>query len=377
VGNIETGRVEEKPGAYVNTSANTERDVNNLIKATLTLTRSDLHASEETLLVKEGDGIREYRFTESSFERRSPTTVAPKVFEPEPELLSSVEPTTRVSKAEATSPNAGPQPLAPVPATAELEVEALSLLHQAGADLGEQVTVTRTAEGQLRIQGLVESDKRKTELVSALASLKRNPAVRVEIQTVAEAVAATARKTQSAPTRVSVETVETANNVFPAYADLRARFSDEEARAFAIRMVNRSHNAMRHAWALKRLLNQFSVEDLHGLNAEARDKWLSLIRAHATAFEQETRSLRQELQPVFFPSLSTSEVPSMGEISDDASLARAVERLFETGNANDRAISSAFAISTQGGGSVAVRSSEFFQSLASAEFLAQKIAGVK
>src|SRR5260370_42570645 len=110
-------------------------------------------------------------------------------------------------------------------------------------------------------------------------------------------------------------------------------------------MVKRSHNAMRQAWALKRLLNQFSAEDLRGLSAEARAKWLSLIRAHATAFEQEPRSLRQELPPVFFPSLSTSEVPSVGEISDDASLARAVERLFETGAANDRALSAAFALS--------------------------------
>src|SRR5260370_20764059 len=154
-------------------------------------------------------------------------------------------------------------------------------------------------------------------------------------------------------------------------------FSEEEARAFAVRMVKRSHNATRHAWALKRLLNQLSAEDLHGLSAEARAKWLSLIRAHAMAFEQETRSLRLELQPVFFPSVSPGEVPSLVEISDDASLARSVERLFETGDANDRAISSAFAISTRGGGSVAVRSPHFFQSLVSAEALRQKIVGIK
>src|SRR5260370_36382455 len=142
-------------------------------------------------------------------------------------------------------------------------------------------------------------------------------------------------------------------------------------------MVKRSHNAMRQAWALKRLLNQFSAEDLRGLSAEARAKWLSLIRAHAMAFEQETRSLRQELQPVFSPSLSSGEAQSVGEISDDASLTRAVERLFETGAANNRAISSAFAISTRGGGSVAVRSPQFFQSLVSAESLTQKIVGIK
>src|SRR5260370_20731442 len=66
---------------------------------------------------------------------------------------------------------------------------------------------------------------------------------------------------------VSVETVETSNNVFPAYADLRARFSDEEARAFAIRMVKRSHNAMRHAWALKRRSEERRV------GKECRSRW--------------------------------------------------------------------------------------------------------
>jgi len=81
---------------------------------------------------------------------------------------------------------------------------------------------------------------------------------------------------------------------------------------------------MRHAWPLKRLLI-VSAEDLRGLNAEARAKWLSLIRAHAM-----TLNKRPDLAPgtkqVFSPSLSPAEVPIVGEISDDASMARAVER---------------------------------------------------
>jgi RNA polymerase sigma factor (sigma-70 family) len=374
IGVADSALVQETSASYLlSYSARNEDFANRLIKATITLSRTDLHATEQTVVVREGDSIREYRFTEASFERQSPASVAPKVFEPEPELLSLVKPETRNPKLETASLLAL-SPLPPAIATADLEVEALRLLHQAGADLGEQVSVTRTPEGRLRIQGLLESDKRKAELLSGLSSLASNPAVRIEIQTVSEALASTSGR--SAPTSTKVETVEATNNVFPAYADLRARFSDEEARALAIRMAKRSRNAMNHAWALKRLLNQFSADDLRNLTPEARAKWLSLIRSHAASFEQATRSLRQELQAIFFSS-GYGDARTESEIVDDATLARAVERLFETSAANDRAISSAFTISTQGGGSAAVRSSQFFQGLVSAESLAAKIQSVR
>ncbi len=140
-----------------------------LIKATLVLSRADLRAVEETLSIRQGDEQREYRFVETSYERRPPSAVAPVVFEPDPELLSSSQPEIRNPKLETVNSATTPQPLAPSVATPELEVEAWRLLNQAGADTGEQITVARTSEGQLKIDGLVDTETRKGELLRTVA----------------------------------------------------------------------------------------------------------------------------------------------------------------------------------------------------------------
>jgi hypothetical protein len=57
-----------------------------LLKATLTLSKSDLHPIEQTLLVMRGDVLREFRFVEASLELLPSKDVAPSVFEIEPEL---------------------------------------------------------------------------------------------------------------------------------------------------------------------------------------------------------------------------------------------------------------------------------------------------
>jgi len=156
-----------------------------LIKATLVLSRADLRAVEETLSIRQGDEQREYRFVETSYERRPPSAVAPVVFEPDPELLSSSQPEIRNPKLETVNSATTPQPLAPSVATPELEVEAWRLLNQAGADTGEQITVARTSEGQLKIDGLVDTETRKGELLRALWPIAKQSAVRINILTVA------------------------------------------------------------------------------------------------------------------------------------------------------------------------------------------------
>jgi len=260
-------------------------------------------------------------------------------------------------------------------ATADLEIEVMRLLSDAKADLGEQINVARTPEGLLRVQGVVETDQRKREILGALAPVSTNPAVKVEIRTVAEALAEQRRNspnTSSAP--VIVEQVQTASDIFPAYPDLRKRLTDEESRQFADRMVERSRRAMSHAGAMKKLAARFSAEDLRTLTPEARAKWLALIRNHARAFEQETKMLREELQPIFFPAPPSGE--SSGEIliAEDKDLVRVVERLFEVGLANEQIVRSAFAVSTERTASSAFKALQFWHSLREAESLAAKIA---
>src|SRR5436190_16739880 len=70
---------------------------------------------------------------------------------------------------------------------------------------------------------------------------------------------------------------------------------DEQERLFAERMLSRSLRTIQHAWAIKRLTNRFSTDQLQGLDVEARSKWLAMIRGHAREVKQELAALRQGL----------------------------------------------------------------------------------
>jgi len=375
VGNSGEVRVEDLATEYrISFSRKqSESEATGLVKATLVLSRADLHSTQQTLTVRQGNELREYRMMETSFERRPVDAVAPKVFEPESELLAAKLETGN-TKLDTSSPAPGTLPPATVVATADLEVEVLRLLNQAGADLGEQIDVVRASDGLLHITGLVETDERKREIQRALAPVLNSGPVKFAIRSVGEVIAQQQRGRERSAAVPSVQGVEVVADTFPAYQDLRTRLSDAEAQAFGRRMITRSGKAMRHAAALKQLLNQFSVEDLRTLSPEARTKLFSLIRIHARAFEQETANLDEELRPIF--SASSGNAGGQGgdfEFSDDAGLRRAIERLFALGAENDRAISSAFAISTENASTSTLKTPQFWQSLRSAEKLATRI----
>src|SRR5207249_12149597 len=73
-------------------------------------------------------------------------------------------------------------------ASPELEIEVTYLLNRIKANLGEQVSLTRTPGGALRIEALAENDARKDEILRALSPVRNNPAVKIDVSTVAEAV---------------------------------------------------------------------------------------------------------------------------------------------------------------------------------------------
>jgi RNA polymerase sigma factor (sigma-70 family) len=381
VGDTSRVRVEERPTTYVISYVSGESGGSRgVVRASLVLSRADLHPTEQTLLVRQGSEEREYRFVEASFERRPTSAVAPAVFEPDAELLGAISRHVETVSKIAAATEA--KPLAPVIATADLEVEVLRLLNQAGADLDDQTSVTRAPEGRLRVGGLVEDKKRKDEILRALGPVINHPAVKVEIETVTEASRRQQRSLEI-PGVTSVERVEVAGGRIPVSAELSKYFgkeegqADEEVRRFASRVLNRSSLALSRAGTLKRLVGQFSQEDLRTMSPEARTKLLALVRSHARSFEQETRSLRQELQPIFFPDISSVEASGGMELSDDESLQRAIEKLFRLASANDRALRSAFSISAENAQTPAVKSSQFGRELLSSERLATSIQKVR
>jgi len=372
----ERANVEERVDSY---RINYEADANapGLVKATLVLSKADLHATEQTLTVRQGDEIREYSFVEASFERRAPSTVAPKVFEPEPELLSPAELGSRNSKPETSVTTPGSQPPTPA-ATAALEVEVLRQLDQAGAFYGEQLSLARTPEGQLVVQGVVDSAKRKGEIRQALASFLKNPAVRFEVETAEEAERRQTRQARrgesSLPSVSSVEVEQ--ERATPADADLRAYFSrqslsgaqlEQDVRRFSDRALAHARQARRHALALKQIVERFSADDLRTMDESSRQQWQALIDQHASSIRQETENLRRELQPIFFPNESQS-ASSTGNASD---LAQAAKQLFEIAVSNDDLVRRSFTLGSSG--SPPVKSSQFARSLNSTIALAVAI----
>jgi DNA-directed RNA polymerase specialized sigma24 family protein len=375
--------VDERPNAYVirfdshDYAPTASASMAAIRTASIVLSKVDLHPIEQRFLIEQGTETREYRFLETSFERRPIDAVAPAVFEPEPELLGPGAPERRHDDAIVSSSPIPPVPLSRVVATPELEVEVLRLLSQTGADLGEQISVTRSANGLLSVQGIVDTEKRKSEILRALSSVDDNPAVTIDVKTVDEALKQRKQDNRSSE-QVVIEQTQPESNAIPADADLRRYFVnkglsgsqlDMEINRFANRAIAHARAALFRASALKRLTDRFSREELRTLDPEARAKWLGMIREHARAFQNETSALRRDLEPIF--NLSTGG--DVGEIIDDADLVRTAARLVELARSNNDAIQSSFTLSSGSSSSVAVRSEQFWRSLRSSESLALAI----
>jgi hypothetical protein len=227
----------------------------------------------------------------------------------------------------------------------------------------------------LHIQAIVETETRKRQIVEALQSVVSSAAARVEVSTVAEALKQQIRL----PGRPgAARTVEIRRGRFPVYADLQLYFSeqdgsysanqvDEEVRRFASRALNRSRQALVHAWALNQLRLQLSAEETRGLDPEAEAKWRSMVRDHARALYQETRALRLELQPIFFEAFSESEEMLASDTS------RAIKLLFEMASHHEQALRSAFTISAEVTATPSIKTEAFWRSLHNAEKLAARI----
>jgi hypothetical protein len=353
-----------------------------LVRASLTLNRSDLHATEQSLFVRSRAHLKEYRFIEAGY-RRSPIESVPgSAFEPGPELTGSVGNIPVPSVDRGLEAVAGREPLSDLELAA-LEVEARYLLDQVGASLGEQITFTRTPGGKLSIEALVETETRKADLLRAIEPVGRNPAVAVDIYTVAEATGRRGRQTMDQP--AAITRFGGTRSEMPAYEDLRRHFANKlgpsatgadierEVQRFAAVMLNRADEPMKQAWALKRLVDRFTPAELKAMDTTALERWRRMIAVHSGAVQIETEKLRRALEQVYGDRPGVTGEPYSGEIEDVEELAKLVRRLFEMVTTNQRIVSRAF--SDSGGDYAAsIRSEQFWRSLKNAESLAKRLA---
>lgn len=373
--------VEEKPDAYVFTyQSEAASGESKLMRAALTLNKTDLHAIEQTLTVQSNGEVREFRFIEAGFGQNSTGSVTPSVFQPEPELLGTeAGPKSNLDKISSSADFLPSETNAARPAEAvasrELEIEVTYLLDRIKANLGEQVSMTRTTGGALHVDALVETEGRKGEILRALGPIVNNPAVKLDVRTVAEAMKRKEKETASR--ELTVREVEVGNNRMPADLELRAYFAsrlvgdeaiDREISRYAGRVMGHSRQALLQASALKRLVQRFSSEEMRAMSPEARAKWVAMIREHTQSYRRDAAALRQELRPIFYLSANLA-----AETASSADPIRSVERLLQLSYANDDAVRSAFTLSVDGRTTAAIKSEQFWRSLLSAEKLAAAI----
>ncbi|HWS88889.1 MAG TPA: sigma-70 family RNA polymerase sigma factor [Pyrinomonadaceae bacterium] len=345
-----------------------------VVEAVLTLRKADLHAFEMRLVYAGEAGRREYRFVENLFERTPPDRTPPQLFEAGGD-------TPGAGAVGGGAAAYGPAASAPTPsarASAELEVEVTYLLDRLGTDPGEQVSVRRTPDERLRVEALVEMVERKRDILAALGPVVGNPAVTVEVSTVAEALARRGQRRHAPSTELEVQLRDDARDADSELAHkLAGPGGGEEGRAreevarVSEQLLADSRQAVRHSTALIRLTASFPSRVSNELDPAAREKLGRMIRAHAEACLRNARAIKQGLAPFSPP--ARGGAGEAAAITNDAEMARAVERLSRLTRESDEALRSAFTLSQRGQSLAPIKSARFWGSLEAAEKLSLAI----
>jgi len=289
--------------------------------------------------------------------RLAPREIRPGRIAPEhtPTILPKAETNLEKTAASSLPTTSAMPPAVSAVASAELEIEALRLLRDARADLNEQIEVNRRPNGKLRIEGILETDQRKAEILAALAPVKDHPAIEIDLKTVAEAVQRQRAQPRAAAPEPVVEQTEITAAALPVEADLRRHFTargvddarmEAAIRGFAAATIANAHRLRSHATTLKRLAGRFSGAELEQLDPQARTQWRELLRHHARGLLDETLALRAALAPVFGAD-SRDESPAPFDLQTNEGMRRACDQLAVLCLETDRAISAAFTLSAR------------------------------
>jgi anti-sigma factor RsiW len=362
-----------------------------LIAATLTLAKSDLRAIEQTLQLGAGQDSREFRIAEDRVSHVAPEKVEASMFSVDANLENLQLPTARPAVIT-------PKRLSDS-ALMGLELEALHLLDGAGALLGEQVNVTRTPTGIVRVEATVDSNARKDDLERALAPLSRSAGVHVTVETFETAAKrdrsrdreadADADGNPTGQTRTPVlREVEIHKDDIPVGPFLRRYFGSsgaadagvdpavaDQVRTFASRAVEQSRLIVQHAWAMKGLASRYRLDAQRLLDDRARTTWQAMIREHAAAVADHASQLRHLLQPAFFPdeSIALATRDTSDATVDDIGVA--AERILTLAHTQDDAVRTALVTSTTASSTTTfLQTQQFWHALSELVTLAQRAA---
>jgi hypothetical protein len=372
VGTAAQAQVDKQGTDYVVHYAPRDRSGNNrMLSAVLTVRESDFRAVALELTMRESEVSDPmvaanipvvYSITEASFEQRPALEVNPQVFQTDAELLALSLPTGEGY------------------ATADLQIETTYLLDRVGATLGQEVTVTVGADHKLHVEGVEATELRRAQIIKALAPVRHNPAVVINLITVDEAL-----QRKRAQPFVVTETVTQAERAsIPLFDELSRYFEAETApgspvdvrakiRRLSEQILEDSGEAMRHAWVLKRLAGTISPTEIGSLSETPHNEYLCMVAAHAQEVGERTEKLRLQLGPIIFPNELAAGQAGDERGTSPTDLAQAIQQLFAAASRNDAAVQSSFSVTTGRATEGAVKVQEIQSSLLQVEQLAKWI----
>ena len=291
--------------------------IGGIAEAGLVLQASDLHPIGGTLGVRQEEGYCHYDLEEMSFRLVTLEALPHDIFG-EPGLPALAGPVT----------GGAPPPTRALPSASELaatEMQARIGLHGVAADLGEPIEIVRTRL-EVEVRGLVDTDQRKKDLVVALQGI---PHLVMKVLTVAEAGKSppvsspenvSEPRSQAAPGLTSVARAVSSPKL-PIQEQLEKYLSEHRSttvsqggkengategtiqhdiQKLTTQAVTLSEASLEHAWALRRLAERYTPDEVSTLPPESRRQLEDLVRDHIRALREQNRKYGTLVEPALF-----------------------------------------------------------------------------
>jgi len=274
-----------------------------------------------------GDGGSEYRFTRTAFSSEPRTTEMAMLFAPTipSQASATLRPEPQMSRAV-------PLSYANSHAT-EGEVSVAEVLHKLDTCLGEEVNLFPMSDGSLLVQGLVDSPARRDVIRRALKSIDGPLSVEVyvprELKSGSELFKPPdepAEGLSSSGSASSATLAELSGDSMPLHEMLYRHFlkseaspqdTDKQVALFSNEIVTLARQTFLHAWALKRLDQEFAPQRIAGLPASALQKIEEMRQDHRRWISTITRRQAEMLSPVAGPDVTSNVAQAVvGQDSD-------------------------------------------------------------
>jgi hypothetical protein len=317
--------IRESAAGYEITKTGPSQKYPQLIAATLVL-NTKYEAVEQRFKVRTGSGVRQLRFIQESYDLKPAHSIPDDTFDPE----GGTGATSRRGR------------LLPRPhglnegedgKLAELEIDALYVLRSLNADTGVPVEVTRTPMGRVQVDGVVTSDSLRRQIDTQLRSLGNSHLLQIKIAAAGQAP----RGARALLPRI--EAYEVSQTRFVADTPVRQHFEskglagatlDRAVEQFSLDALTHAQKSLQHAYALDRLGNAATSDELHTVNEQAQREWTEMVQDHARGVQDELRVLQKQLADVW-PHVWDEQKPHADstEIENPAQYGKAARRLLD------------------------------------------------